>query len=279
MVIYGDILFIVNMTVDYLLLGLTALILKREILLWRQIAAAAIGGISSFYIFIETENFFLDILFRIVVSAAMALIAFGFKSIRKFIRVNILTLILSLLLSGIAEFLASIFKSRAVILNNTVLYIGISPIILISVSVAFYFSVKLFFRIKKNSMGNEILTVKISIGNKEVSFMGLVDTGNTVTDPLSNSEILIVSKNVIGQLCGCDIDEYFEILENKARCRLIPVGTVGGNTLLKAVRSDKAVITGRESPTILKNPIIALSKQNFLGEYEIIIPEGAMKGR
>ena len=279
MVIYGDILFIVNMTVDYLLIGLTAVILKREVQLLRQISASVFGGISAFYIFIETNSFLLDVLYRIILSVVLTLIAFGFQSIRKLVRAIFVNLFLSFLLCGIADLTVSLFKNQAVVVNNTVVYIGISPVLLIISSVVFYFIIKMIFNLKKNGFAGEICSVSLVLGDSEAVFRGLVDSGNSISDAMSDSEILIVSDTVIKTLCGCRIDEYFESADNKPRCRVIPVATVGGRALLKGVRCDKAFLSGNGISQELAKPIIAEALEKFNDEYEIIVPMGALKGR
>lgn len=278
-VIYGDILFILNMSLDYLLIGLTAVILKREIRTYRQVLSALFGGVSSFYIFLEINHFAFDILYRILVSAVMILIAFGFKGFRAFVRSFFLNLTLSLLLSGITDMLVSIFKTNAVTVNNTIIYIGISPILLIAVSVVFYFAIKLIFRLKKNTLSNEICDVSLMLGENTGHFKALLDSGNSITDILSDSEILIVSESAIKKICMKSIDEYFSDDENKARCRLIPIETVAGSTLLKAVRCDGAKIFLNDKSYELKRPIVAQSLQKLKDEYDMIIPLGALKGR
>lgn len=278
-VIYGDILFIVNMTVDYLLIGLTAVMLKRETRLLRQISASVLGGISAFYIFIETENFLIDILYRIVISTVLSFIAFGFHGVRKFVRAIFVYLMLSFLLCGIADLTVSLFKNPAVTVNNTVIYIGISPILLIVISVIFYFISKLIFNLKKNSFAGEICKVRVVLGNNEAVFRGLIDSGNSISDAMSDSEILIASERVIKSLCGCGIEEYFEGVENKQRCRVIPISTVSGSALLKGVRCDRAVFSEKGISAELVKPIIAESREKFNDEYEIIVPMGALKGR
>ena len=279
MVIYGDILFIVNMTVDYLLIGLTAVILKREVRVLRQVAAAVAGGISAFYIFIEADSFLVDIFYRIIVSMVLSFIAFGFHNVRRFTRAILVNLILSFLLCGIVDLMVTFFKNKAVTVNNTVIYIGVSPVLLIIISVSCYFVTKVIFNIKKNSVAGEICKVRVVQGNNEAAINGLVDSGNSLSDVMSNSEIFIVSDNVIKKLCGSTIEELFEKEENKLRCRVIPVSTVSGNALLKGIRCDRAIISGKDIFTVLSKPIIAVSNEKFKDEYEIIIPMGTLKGR
>lgn len=65
MVVYADILIILNLTVDYMLIAVTGKILRLKPPLIRQTAAAAVGGISSLYIFVPNTGVFAGLLVRI----------------------------------------------------------------------------------------------------------------------------------------------------------------------------------------------------------------------
>ena len=51
MVVYADILVILNLIVDYFLLSASAAILRIKLPFWRQLAGASVGAVSSLYIF------------------------------------------------------------------------------------------------------------------------------------------------------------------------------------------------------------------------------------
>ena len=78
MVVYADILILVNFIVDYFLIKLTACITKSYIKIFRMVIAAFIGSIFSLYIFLPPLNPFLEILLKLVTSAVMVCIGFGF---------------------------------------------------------------------------------------------------------------------------------------------------------------------------------------------------------
>ena len=86
MVVYADILVIVNFIVDYFLLKASAAILHIKPPLLRQLSAAAIGGLSSLYIFAPDFGIFVGGIYRSAVCAVMVLCGFGFKSTKCFLR-------------------------------------------------------------------------------------------------------------------------------------------------------------------------------------------------
>lgn len=278
MVIYGDILFILNMIIDYLLLGLTAVVAKRDLGLLRRIIASLIGGLSSFYIFVESENIVIDLLFRLTVAIIMILTVFGFKSIRILIKSLFIYYSFSVFLSGVSILLSNVIKTNVIEINNTYFYIGISPIILIISSVIFYVCLVLFFRIKKGSDGATECSVTLFYKYNSICLKGLIDSGNSICDLMSDSKILISSEKTIKLLTGTDIESYFLLPENADRCRVIPASTVAGNTVLKAVRIDNARLVISNKEYSFSKPIIAVSANLKDQNYDLIIPKSAIEG-
>ncbi len=278
MVIYGDILFILNMIIDYLLLGLTAVVAKRDLGLLRRIIASLMGGLSSFYIFVESENIVIDLLFRLTVAIIMILTVFGFKNIRILIKSLFIYYSFSVFLSGVSILLSNVIKTNVIEINNTYFYIGISPIILIISSVIFYVCLVLFFRIKKGSDGTTECSVTLFYKYNSICLKGLIDSGNSICDLMSDSKILISSEKTIKLLTGTDIESYFLLPENADRCRVIPASTVAGNTVLKAVRIDNARLVISNKEYSFSKPIIAVSANLKDQNYDLIIPKSAIEG-
>ena len=79
MVVYADILVILNLIVDYFLLSATAAILRVKVPVFRQLASAVVGALSSLYIFAPDFSIFVDLILRAAVCSVMVLCAFGFK--------------------------------------------------------------------------------------------------------------------------------------------------------------------------------------------------------
>ena len=86
MIVYADILIILNLAVDYFLLRAAAFLQHLNPPLWRMLLSSLVGGISSLYIFLPPQGAVLDILFRTAVCAAMTFICFGFGKIKRFLR-------------------------------------------------------------------------------------------------------------------------------------------------------------------------------------------------
>lgn len=86
MTVYLDIIWALNFMFDSLLLYLTAIILKREIRLWRIFAGGLIGSIIILLVFTPFNEFSGHPVTKLLFSVAMVLAVFGFKRLRYFLK-------------------------------------------------------------------------------------------------------------------------------------------------------------------------------------------------
>lgn len=86
MVIYVDVLFVVNFFITYLLLFATSFLAKSEMKQYRAIIASLAGGLYSLVIICDKLNFLISTLGKIAVSILIVFIAFGFKRFTVFLK-------------------------------------------------------------------------------------------------------------------------------------------------------------------------------------------------
>ena len=104
--------------------------------------------------------------------------------------------------------------------------------------------------------------------DREIKIKAIIDSGNSLEDPFSDSEIIITDEKQIKLLFG---EDYYQNKELKNRFRKIPYGTVGGKGLLDAYRCDYAIANSKDSATKLNKPILAISKTDFNDDYSAIV--------
>lgn len=269
MVIYADTLLVTNLIVDFFLLKVTFKILKNSPRSIRIFLSAVTGAIFSLYIFLPSLPFLLDLLVRLSMNSVMILIAIGFKSPKGFFRTMALHFIVTCVYGGAMTALWQLLKPRGMVINNSVVYFNISPIVLIITTVTGYF---LYIMLSKifalpSSTAKRCSVTLYALG----SFVGvsaIVDTGNSITDILTGSEVIIADRAVAAALFG-DLDLNNPLLST--RFRSIPCNTVSGNSLLEGFRCDKAEIKLENTTYHLVNPILAISKLPIKEDYSAII--------
>lgn len=267
MVVYADILVLLNMTVDYFLLSLTAKLIKNGSGVLRQLCAAFLGGISSLTIFLPELNAFFEILLRSVICAVLTFVAFGFGTYKRFFRNTAVFFAVSFGYAGAMLAIWQLLHPGGMIIHNSVVYFDISPMFLILFSVASYFLV-LFLRalLQKNADLAQKCEVKIYAGKNSGSFVAISDTGNSLEDSFGTSEVIIADR-AAAKLLFSDFGED----ELKPRYRVLPCKTVAGSELLEGYRCDKAYINCDGKITEITRPILAVSKEPIRGDYSLII--------
>ena len=137
MIVYIDLVFLINFILDLLLLLTINIALKRYSKIKRLILGALFGSISLLYLFIPLNQVLLFI-FKIVMSIIMCIIAFGYKNFKYTIYNIIYLYMTSIILGGFLYYLkiefsysnkGFVFYYEGLAINYIFLLI-ISPLIL-----------------------------------------------------------------------------------------------------------------------------------------------------
>lgn len=270
MVVYADILIVLNLIVDYFLLRASAKISGVTPCLGRMICGAAAGAVSSIYIFLPQSGIMFELLFRMVVCLVMTVCTFGFHTLKAYFKNALILFAVTCAYAGIMIALWYVFKPNGMLINNSVVYFDISPVVLVGSSVVGYILFSVFSTIfSKNSKCAERCSVTVFADGKSADMTAIIDTGNSVEDVFGSSEVIVADKSSIERLFGDVSDREKESL--KKRYRVLPCGTVTGGGMLEGYRCDSAVITEGKKSITLKNPILAVSKVSLNDDYSAIV--------
>lgn len=270
MVVYADILVILNLIVDYFLLSASAAILRVKLSVFRQLASAAVGAFSSLYIFAPDLGLFFDLVFKAVICAVMVLCAFGFGGAKRFFRSAGVLFLVTCGFGGIMTAVWSAFRPKGMTVVNSVVYFNISPAVLIGASVITYLLFMLLKEIfSRTSELADRCEITVTAEEKSITMDAIVDTGNSIKDYLSGSEVIIADGEFVKVLLGSDNPVTDTRL--KKRYRILPLSTVSGGGTLDGFRCDSAVISDGERTVKLEKPILAVSKTPLRDDYQAIV--------
>ena len=268
--VYVDVLLVVNLIVDFFLLKITFKLLKTDPKPIRVLISSGIGAISSLYIFFPESTAFINITYQLIIGSLIMLTALGFKSLKCFLRSVAVFFTVTCVYGGIMTALWQVLKPKGMVINNSVVYFNISPLVLILSTVSGYF---LYLFLNKIFALPSKTAKKCSLNlyalGKSVGLTGIIDTGNSITDVLSNSEIIIVDKAVAVSLLGTE--DFSNDPLYATRYRTIPCETVMGRSLLEGFRCDMGEIRFEDKVIPLTNPVIALSKTPIKENYSAIL--------
>lgn len=268
MVVYADILIILNFLVDYFIIMLTAHLLKKSVTLIRQILSAALGAVSSLLIFLPEFNTFTQIFSGIITALLMSAIAFGIKRVKIYFRETVVLFAVTCGYAGGMFAFWSVFRPHGMVIHNSVVYFNISPLFLICFSIsAFFITVILRKLLDKNASTAENCEISLFANGKSITVNAIADTGNSIEDVFGLSEIIIADRAAFDALFDVEYDKN-EIMR---RYRALPCNTVSGSDILDGYRCDKAYIKHNDDTFEISKPILAVSKSSLGGDYTAII--------
>lgn len=274
--VYVDILIILNAFVNFFILLLSATFMGERPKTIKIVISSFVGALFSLYIFLPSYSFLLEALVRLVCSATSVFICFGKGSVIRFIRLTLVFYAVSFMYAGIMLGIWFILKPESMAINNGIVYLDVSPLLLILVTLLSYIVLSVIRLItRKNGVGGEIVGIKCKLEDKEVLLSALIDTGHSVRDDLGNSPVIIITQNKMNELLGTNYEMFCEgdfsasdLL--RSRYRIIPCKTVGGSVLLKAIRCDSISVHRRDTVYKISSPILAMSISSFGGDYDAI---------
>ncbi len=236
MLVYLDLVVLLNFLVDFLLLLGTNRLAGFPSEGKRLLSAAALGGIYSAGCMLPGFRFLGNVLWRLVSLAGIAGIAFGWN--RSTLKRCGVFVLLSMALGGIA-----LGIGRANIPSLLLAAAGVWVLCRIAFG---------------GSIGqSSYIPVEITYGKTSVNLIALQDSGNTLRDPITGERVIVVSADVAEKLTGFTKSQLRIPLETITRypaagLRLIPyraVGQAGG--MLLGMRFDNVKIGARRQSAVV----------------------------
>ncbi len=276
MIVYLDVLIFLNTLVDYFLLLATAKLIGEKTKTFFVVIASFLGGLSSIYIFFPKQLNIVEFFYKTAVAALLSLICFKWRGIRHFLKCTAIFLAISCVYGGIMFALWQIFKPYGMVINNSVVYLSISPLQLVVFSVLGYIAFSVFFKIfKRSNPSAERCTVKVNADGKEILLEAIIDTGNSIEDIFSDSDVIIADKDKVTSLFGSL--ETAIAGKNASRYRILPCSTVSGDSTLEGFRCEKATVKTSEKTIDLHKPILAVAKTPLKDDYNAIINPNVLR--
>lgn len=239
MVVYWDTLVLLNLALDYLLLLLTGRVAGAALCRWRIALGAALGALYAGAIFWPGWPFLAHPLVRLGAGVLMVLIAYGHQ--RRLLKLTVVFFALSAALGG-GLYALQLLGGGGVLDLRTVLVLA----------VAAYGVLSLFGRRLARHGPRELRPVEVRVGQQRARLTALVDSGNTLTDPMTGKGVIVAEGRRMTALLPPEADldrpcQCFPSLQEPRRFRLLPYRAVGVDQgLLLAVRADSVSVAGKD---------------------------------
>ncbi len=239
---------------------LTLFLLRKKIMPVRVIIGALLGGIFAIIILVAGIRYGIVYIIVMLINDFIMLIPSFVTNKRKF---DITQIFIGIIyFHGLAfaytklEQCISRLGISAILRNTALLMLGVIIIFL-----SWYQNKQKIQRIYK---------VLVKNGNENIEFTALYDTGNVLSDPISNKPVSIVEES---QIIRAWINKYPQ------KYKVIPYRSIGKeNGILEGTIVDEIVIRENNREIIKKSAIIAIYKGSLSkdGSFQMILNNGLL---
>lgn len=247
-----------NFIINYLLLYSTNRITKSKVKKKSIVIGSLVSTVYSVIVFLPSLLFLSSFIFKLLISALIVYLTFKSKSIKNFCYQWFCFYIVSFIFAGAIISLSANFTNISKFLLREVSLLEIFSIkhIILGTLMALFISVIVFgFNHTKKEMERFIVDAKIIYSQREIEIKALIDTGNTLKDPLSNRSVFVVELSRLYSLLPEGLVDYYNSkekkniedviinLNDKFPILLVPFKSIGNdNGLILGFRPDKVII-------------------------------------
>ena len=276
--VYIDVLFLENLVMNYLILYVTSKFLRKKTSALRLFCGAAIGAVYVVFLLIFPGfKAYYTAVFKFALSLLIVVAVFYPRKIRDFIKTLVLFYASTFIFAG-AAFAFLYFNQNGGFVKNGVVYVfwESQTIILLLTIVTVGIIVRIFWEIFQHRFEREklLLPLEITFEGRKISLAALVDTGNSLHDPLTNMPVVVVEFKAIREMLPDEIRSIFdESKENDlakvtsviseslwySRFRLIPFTSLGKeNGMLIGFKPDCIEIGESQEKKDINDVIIGI---------------------
>ncbi len=275
MVVYADVLLIVNLFVNYALLLCSSMIMKKHTQRLRILLGAAIGAFYGFVVFLPELPSLAEFALRFAATVLIVLGAFGYKNLPSFLRSFFTFFAVSFAFGGIMLVLWVTVAPIGMIYNNGAVYFDIDLAVLAVSTVVSFAVVSLIAHFTARRAPNDsIALVKIAYKGKEVKLTALVDTGNSLTETFSGFPVVLGEAESLEKIIPDAVRDFLngEDVSSSSEMRLVVHKTVSGTGVLPVFRPDYIEVKSVSHNVKTSEVYVAVTKNNLArGEYEMIL--------
>ncbi|MEY9091841.1 sigma-E processing peptidase SpoIIGA [Paenibacillus sp. RC84] len=299
MVVYADLIFLVNVVMDAAVLLVTARTRRLSFKPWKLLLSSALGGSYVLLMFVPSLSFLFTFAAKIIMSLCMVWIAFGYGSLQRFLRNTGTFYVVNFVAAGGVFGLNYVFQTSGDVMNGllfsqtgaarfnirietwAVIVLGAGSLVLHRLVMA---GVK-----KKEELAVHLAEVSVIVDGADFRCTGLIDTGNQLYDPLTRTPVMVMEASQLGSMLpeswlrrirAAEVEQIITAIGTEEdfvwqdRLRLVPYRGVNRNTqFMLAIKPDKVVITYSSGQVETTKVLVGLDGGQLSGDgaYHAII--------
>ena len=287
-VVYLDVIFLINLCMDYLILWATAKFGQFRTNLGRLLASAIIGATYSLVVFMPEANYLLTVTIKFLFSVVMVYIAYQQLNWKIFLHALGYFYLVAFSMAG--AMLAGIYfinrnADSYSLVHGFLAFLGNVKYtwLLAAIAAALLIARWGTLFIKRNFLRSFFrVPVIICFGENRLPVEALVDTGNQLRDPITGKPVIITEYGVIkpllppsvqaalGRKPEPDLQQLVNSLAGSpwaVRVHMIPFTSIGKNRgMLLGFRPDEIIVVTEDKPIRVREVIVGIYPQQLSPE-------------
>ena len=274
MYVYVEYLILENAIINYIILYVTKKISRTDTTKLRMFLSAFISSLYTLVFFFPSLHFMTKFSIKISISILIIILAFNPEKLGTFLKLLTTFYVISFLIAGASLGLFYFFKSDTTFFNESFYIVDFPVEILILGVVIATVLAKYLIKFLQVKLGKkDILTkVTINLNKKEVQLVALVDTGNSLKEPLTQSPVMIVEYFAIKDILPKKIERLFtgdgdmeldivaEVMfevYDEIKLRIIPFKSLGkDNGMLIGFKPDEISINDEQFKKKVREDVV-----------------------
>ena len=275
MTVYLDIIFLENIVINYILLYVTGVISKSQIIQRRLLLGALFGATYSIIYYLFKLKIYSIFIKKILLSIVIIYVSFNSSNLKDLLKKVLLFYLASFVFGGATIAIIYMVNSQNITILNGVL-VGNYTIktILIGIIIA-YFTVIFAFKIIKSKISKNdlICEILVTLNNKKIKTKALIDTGNLLKEPITNLPVVVMEHTLLYDVMPKDIlnntekilgGDFSEIQENikdeySLKLKVIPFSSLGKqNGMLLGIKGEDLTVYLKDEIKIIDKVIIGI---------------------
>lgn len=283
--IYVDVLFVINFLINGAVFYAVCIIFRRRLRPWLFVGAAVSALLYAFLVFTPLMPW-LNAFTSIVILSPGLYIAFRPVKVKAFCHMLVLCYVSAFALAGLSLLLGQAGRDNMELISNAgmvsahITWQNLAVANVITLLILSY----LRRHINQKTLSRQsFCLIELWLSGRNVRLKALVDTGNSLIEPISQSPVIIAELNGLRPILPSPIsllfnnneqDDLPRLIERveeagmRDRLRMVPFKAIGKGGMLLGFRLDKITIKGKDMQAIVALCDFALSNE---GEYEALV--------
>ena len=268
----------------------TAIVLKIKPKCIRVIISSLIGSLYAIILYITNMKVYTSMISKVILSIIMVYVAFNPQSAKRMWKQVLIFYLTSFVFGGVSLYLIYILKPQNILMKNGMFAGDYALKVIMLGAIVAFIAIKTSLKVIKTKFNPKDIycKIKIKLNGKQIETNAMIDTGNFVKEPITNTPVVIVESSLLYEIIpkeilnnlenilSGDLKNIPEEMQNEyiSKLKCIPFSSLGKqNGMLVGIKADEMEIENEEEKMKTNNIIIGIYNKSLTkrGEYRALI--------